>query len=380
MFATPNRSISTRNVFYTGRSRSPGYPRATDATGRSDYWGETMASDASSIYPSSNVSSLDVATSKYLKRPVQPRPSKSPQFHRPTRNRSPSSDRYRSISCGPRRVKSGMLMLVEQLHLATPRSRSPNSVSQEPVELSHYPDGRRLRPDETLPIERDDFPAPPYPFVDHAHESYKKITRLHHLTAPSSKSTSISAITDVIESPRSIVTSHLNIDRDSTGEAGGSDYSSDIDYDVQVDPKLKKEREELSKINSSMSKVFLKGMKEREKLNIWKKEHLDPRKSSRTASAAVEANRKLRYNNPVHASPSRDLDRTKPWEEDSELHLVPVYRSHPSGTGAPVYPMPVVNRQGKHFFSLPFIIIYCHLFFCCCFCSLVSFCCCYCYY
>ena len=68
----------------------------------------------------------------------------------------------------------------------TPRPRSPHMNNEEPINLSHYPDGRapdiengnnaqnaenmELVDGETkkrrrkLPIERDDFPAPPFPY------------------------------------------------------------------------------------------------------------------------------------------------------------------------------------------------------------------------
>ena len=69
----------------------------------------------------------------------------------------------------------------------TPRPRSPHMNNEEPIKLSHYPDG--IAPDiengdtnhvvengelstdgaskkrrRKLPIERDDFPAPPFPY------------------------------------------------------------------------------------------------------------------------------------------------------------------------------------------------------------------------
>ena len=60
----------------------------------------------------------------------------------------------------------------------TPRARSPHMNNEEPIKLSHYPDG--TAPDiengdnvqegevqkrrRKLPIERDDFPAPPFPY------------------------------------------------------------------------------------------------------------------------------------------------------------------------------------------------------------------------
>ena len=348
MFLPPYRSVSTHHLKYTGRSRSPGQLISPGAT--SGYWIEPMYADLSRVYTTSHISSLDDATSSYLRKPVQPRPPKSPQFHRPSRPRSPTHRSQRSHSLGHR--KPGMSFLVEQLHSTTPRPRSPHMNNEEPIELSHYPDGRKLGPNEKMPIERDDFPAPPYPYVDHALEA-AKAHRIRHISGGSTGrvSNATTGIGDVNDVASSIATSELGIDvidADSTGEGGGSDYSSDIDDDIDVDPKLKKEEEELSKIATGIGQVFLKNIKEREKLDVWRKSHLDPRNASRAPSAKVELPRKLRYDNPVHASPSRDVDRIKPWEDESELDLVPVFRSHPSGSCAPAYPMPVVNRQGKY--------------------------------
>lgn len=47
------------------------------------------------------------------------------------------------------------------------------------------------------------------------------------------------------------------------------------------DSQLKKEEEELSKIATGIGKVFLKNVKEREKIKQWKAAHLDPRNASR---------------------------------------------------------------------------------------------------
>lgn len=69
----------------------------------------------------------------------------------------------------------------------------------------------------------------------------------------------------------------------------------------KVDPQLKKEEAELSKISSGIGRVFLKTVKEREKVMAYRKANLDPRKSSRTPSAKTEITTRLRYDNPVNA-------------------------------------------------------------------------------
>lgn len=38
--------------------------------------------------------------------------------------------------------------------------------TQEPIELSHYPAAFKPPPGTKPKIERDDFPAPPYPYTD----------------------------------------------------------------------------------------------------------------------------------------------------------------------------------------------------------------------
>lgn len=47
------------------------------------------------------------------------------------------------------------------------------------------------------------------------------------------------------------------------------------------DPQLRREEQELSKIETGMAQVFLKEVKEREKMRQWKKQNLDPRNASR---------------------------------------------------------------------------------------------------
>lgn len=38
--------------------------------------------------------------------------------------------------------------------------------NEEPIELSHYPGGKKPGAGEKAKIDRDDFPAPPYPYSD----------------------------------------------------------------------------------------------------------------------------------------------------------------------------------------------------------------------
>lgn len=62
--------------------------------------------------------------------------------------------------------KSGMKVMVEQMRSETPRPKSPHMNNEEPIELAHFPDAKKPKPGEQPKIERDDFPAPPYPYTD----------------------------------------------------------------------------------------------------------------------------------------------------------------------------------------------------------------------
>ncbi len=84
-------------------------------------------------------------------------------------------------------------MLVEKLRDSGPRPRSPHMNNEEAINLSHYPDGRD--PSEGIeqngddvdgsgrgssrrerPIERDDFPAPPFFYSRQGHYGRRR----HH--------------------------------------------------------------------------------------------------------------------------------------------------------------------------------------------------------
>lgn len=59
-----------------------------------------------------------------------------------------------------------MKVLVDTIRSETPRPKSPSMNNEEPIELSHYPAAKKPPPGEQPKIERDDFPAPPYPYTD----------------------------------------------------------------------------------------------------------------------------------------------------------------------------------------------------------------------
>ena len=57
----------------------------------------------------------------------------------------------------------------EMIPAESPRPRSPHMNNEEPIEMSHFPDGRPGEKEGTVrPIERDDFPAPQFLYADEA--------------------------------------------------------------------------------------------------------------------------------------------------------------------------------------------------------------------
>ncbi|CAG0880026.1 unnamed protein product [Darwinula stevensoni] len=223
----------------------------------------------------------------YLRRPIHPydKAPKSPQFHRPD-----SSERSSSRVRGKQSSKSAMKALVDRMVSETPRPRSPHMNNEEPIELAHFPSARPPTPGETPKIERDDFPAPPFPYTDPE--------RRRHWSG-------------------------------STKDAEPSDEEDQVDTGStkeNVDPKIMKEEAELSKIAGGIGKVFLSQVREREKLRQWKLRHIDPRNASRTPSAKAEPHYGLRYQSPVNASPSRYSGHPRPWEEE-EFDRSSSYRS-----------------------------------------------------
>lgn len=103
----------------------------------------------------------------YLKKPVDPydKAPVSPHFHRPN-HFGGSTSGSRPPSRPSSRNKSAMKVLVDSIRSETPRPRSPAMNNEEPIELSHYPAAKKPPPGEKAKIERDDFPAPPYPYTD----------------------------------------------------------------------------------------------------------------------------------------------------------------------------------------------------------------------
>uniref|UniRef100_A0A1I8AMW5 LIM zinc-binding domain-containing protein n=1 Tax=Steinernema glaseri TaxID=37863 RepID=A0A1I8AMW5_9BILA len=101
---------------------------------------------------------LPEAEQTYLKHPIAPHPPQPAQFHTP---QAPIKIRKSRLSM----LKTGMQRLAEDLERSTPRAKSPHMDNEEPIEMAHYPAGHAPAPDDIPAIERDDFPAPPYPYA-----------------------------------------------------------------------------------------------------------------------------------------------------------------------------------------------------------------------
>lgn len=111
----------------------------------------------------------------YLRKQIDPydKTPVSPHFHRPTvhgfvtSSGGPSSSYSRPLSRPhSRNNKSAMTVLVDSIRTESPRPKSPGMNNEEPIELSHYPAAKKPLAGEKSKIERDDFPAPPYPYTD----------------------------------------------------------------------------------------------------------------------------------------------------------------------------------------------------------------------
>ena len=188
----------------------------------------------------------------------------------------------------------------------SPRPRSPHMNNEEPIEMSHYPDGRKIEKEDTAPIERDDFPAPPFLYADEA--------RRRRWSEPMKK----------------------------------EDEVDDVQKNGHEDDKLKKEEIELRKIStgSSLGKVFLDTVKQREKINAERRAFIDPRSYARTPSATREPHNRLRYDSPVNASPSR-LTHSRA-EEDPPPSTF--YRSSSGRSlGTPGYSTPGLHQSTPNY-------------------------------
>ncbi|KAB7506335.1 Actin-binding LIM protein 3 [Armadillidium nasatum] len=178
-------------------------------------------------------------TQSYLKRPIDPydKPPKSPHFHRPPMD-------SRKVSLPKTSSRLGMKVMVEAIQSETPRPKSPKMNNEEPIILSHFPAAKPPVEGQTSRIERADFPAPPYPYTD---------PERRRRWSGSSKGVSLDETDDGVIDP---------------------DAVDDI---PPLDPKLKKEEVELSKIATAPSRHM-------DHMRPWDDEEYEPGSSYRCST------------------------------------------------------------------------------------------------
>ncbi|KAM7359927.1 actin binding LIM protein Uncoordinated 115a isoform 6-T6 [Cochliomyia hominivorax] len=272
------------------RSRTPSFNGSVYSSSRKHYrtvspglilreYGRHGGEDISRIYTYSYLTDAP----NYLRKPIDPydKTPLSPHYHRPSSYATSNAGSVagsRPPSRPNSRTRSAMKVLVDAIRTETPRPKSPAMNNEEPIELSHYPAAKKPQPGEKPKIERDDFPAPPYPYTDPERrrrysDSYKGVP--------------------------------VSDDEEETETKNGD-----------TDSRLQREAKELEKLNSGIGSAIAKDLKETAKYRKWKQQNLDPRNASRTPSASKEPVYKLRYESPIGASPSRNLDHQKPFYED----------------------------------------------------------------
>jgi len=211
---------------------------------------------------------LPDAEQTYLKHPILHSAPQPPQFHTPM---APIKIRKSRFSM----LKTGMQRLTENMERDTPRAKSPHMDNEEPIEMAHYPAAFPPEPGTVPAIDRDDFPAPPFPYA-------------------------------VEELKRRLSTSSVENDEEDEEDFG--------DVHRIDDRKVKKTLEELEKYDkdSSIAHVIKQNLEESQKKQRLPL-HWDPRNASRTPSAKKMPHLKFRYDTPINASPSRHENRPKPW-------------------------------------------------------------------
>ncbi|XP_023034598.1 actin-binding LIM protein 2 isoform X4 [Drosophila willistoni] len=291
------------------RSRTPSFNGSLYSPSRKHYrtvspglilreYGRPIGEDISRIYTYSYLTDAP----HYLRKPIDPydKTALSPHFHRPSSYATTASNAGSVAGSRPpsrphSRTRSAMKVLVDAIRSETPRPKSPGMNNEEPIELSHYPAAKKPPPGEQPKIERDDFPAPPYPYTDP--ERRRRYSESYHGVPVS----------------------------DDDDENNGDQANGKVkNGDEQI--RLKREAEQLEKLNSGIGSAIAKDLKEHAKYRKWKQNNLDPRNASRTPSASKEPLYKLRYESPIGASPSRHLDHQKPFYEDEMFDRSTSYR------------------------------------------------------
>jgi len=246
-----------------------------------------------------------------MRRPVEPydryKSSQNIQhFHVPSGRRSNVRLTY-----GRPGTRTAMSQLVDQMKASsTSRPHSPTMNNEEPIQLAHYPSGVP----GTRGIEREDFPAPPFPFSDQDRK------RRRSGSVGSNK------------------------------EEDLEEEEKKEEVDPAVEEKLRRHEEELMKISNGIGKVFLDTIKKTERIRSARLTNIDPRSAARTPAANRMPKYRLRYDSPAWASPSRDTMHGRPWDSEEDLERPVVLTSSGCASGCTSDHMPnaaaVLGRDG----------------------------------
>ncbi|KAL3117465.1 hypothetical protein niasHT_003213 [Heterodera trifolii] len=181
-------------------------------------------------------------------------------------------------------LKTGMQRLTEDLERTRPRSRSSSVDNDEPIELAHFPGAKVPDKDAVPPIDREDFPAPPYPYA-------------------------------VEELKRRLSSSSVeNDDEEEEEEAVVSvQQANKAEKVMNRAQKVLDDIEQHSSIAHVIKQKLVEDSERKQRLGTDQRLHWDPRNASRTPSAKKMPHLKFRYDTPINASPSRHMNRPKPW-------------------------------------------------------------------
>ncbi|KAL3103400.1 hypothetical protein niasHS_002586 [Heterodera schachtii] len=214
-----------------------------------------------------------------LKHPIAPNPPQPTQYHTP---QGPvikiRKSRYSML-------KTGMQRLTEDLERTRPRSRSSSVDNDEPIELAHFPGAKVPDKDAVPPIDREDFPAPPYPYA---------VEELKRRLSSSSVEND-----DEEEEEEAIKLAHHRANKAEKVMNRAQKVLDDI--------------EQHSSIAHVIKQKLVEDSERKQRLGTDQRLHWDPRNASRTPSAKKMPHLKFRYDTPINASPSRHLNRPKPW-------------------------------------------------------------------
>lgn len=160
-----------------------------------------------------------------------------------------------------------------------PRAKSPHMDNEEPIELAHYPPAHPPAPGEVPAIEREDFPAPPYPYAVEGNAKVGDCLTTFHALAELKRRLSLSSVENDDEEEEDI-----------------------HEANRKHEEKVKKNVEALGQLDkdSSIAHVIKQNLEESNKKTRLPL-HWDPRNASRTPSAKKMPHLRFRYDTPINA-------------------------------------------------------------------------------